>query len=337
MLVVMQQGAAEPQIQQVIDRLIEMGFNVHRSTGVLHTVLGGVGGRDDFDTAIVEVMEGVKEVHRIISPYKLASRSFRPGGTIVRIKNVEIGGNRVVVMAGPCSVENRDQIERCADIVADGGAAIIRGGAFKPRSSPYSFQGLGEEGLEIMRKAADRRGLLVVSEVMDQTQIPLLVRYSDILQVGARNMQNYNLLRELGKIRTPILLKRGISATIEELLLSAEYILSGGNYEVILCERGIRTYETYTRNTMDISAIPVVKKLSHLPMIGDPSHGIGRRDYVPAMARAAVAAGADGLIMEVHYDPDHALSDGAQSLFPGQFNDLMQQLRLIAPAVGRTI
>ncbi len=333
----MQEGAAEPQIQQVIDRLIEMGFNVHRSTGVLHTVLGGVGGRDDFDTAIVEVMDGVKEVHRIISPYKLASRSFRPGGTIVKIRDVEIGGNRVVVMAGPCSVENREQIERAADIVADGGAQIIRGGAFKPRSSPYSFQGLGEEGLDIMRKAADRRGLLVISEVMDQTQIPLLVAYSDILQVGARNMQNYNLLRELGKIRKPVLLKRGISATIEELLLSAEYVLSGGNYEVILCERGIRTYETYTRNTMDISAIPVVKKLSHLPMIGDPSHGIGRRDYVPAMARAAVAAGADGLIMEVHHDPDHALSDGAQSLFPGQFNDLMQQLRLIAVAVGRTL
>jgi 3-deoxy-7-phosphoheptulonate synthase len=337
MLVVMQQGAAETQIQHVIDRLIEMGFNVHRSTGVIHTVLGGVGGRDDFDTAIVEVMDGVKEVHRIIEPYKLASRSFRPGGTIIRIKDVEIGGNRMVVMAGPCSVENKEQIERAADIVADGGASVIRGGAFKPRSSPYSFQGLGEQGLEIMRNAADRRGLLVVSEVMDQTQIPLLLQYSDILQVGARNMQNYNLLRELGKIRKPILLKRGISATIEELLLSAEYILSGGNYEVILCERGIRTFETYTRNTMDISAIPVVKKLSHLPMIGDPSHGIGRRDFVPALARAAVAAGADGLIMEVHHDPDHALSDGAQSLFPGQFNELMQQLRLIAPAVGRTI
>ena len=333
----MQQGADEAQIQQVIDRLIEMGFNVHRSTGVLHTVLGGVGGRDDFDTAIVEVMEGVKEVHRIVSTYKLASRSFRPGGTVVKIRDVVIGGNQVVVMAGPCSVENREQIERSADIVADGGAKVIRGGAFKPRSSPYSFQGLGEEGLEMMRKAADRRGLLVVSEVMDQTQIPLLSQYSDILQVGARNMQNYNLLRELGKIRRPILLKRGISATIEELLLSAEYILSGGNYEVILCERGIRTYETYTRNTMDISAIPVVKKLSHLPIIGDPSHGIGRRDFVPAMARAAIAAGADGLIMEVHHDPDHALSDGAQSLFPSQFTDLMQQVHLIATAVGRTV
>ncbi|HEY3835939.1 MAG TPA: 3-deoxy-7-phosphoheptulonate synthase [Bryobacteraceae bacterium] len=337
MLVVMQQGAEDAQIQKVIDRLIEMGFNVHRSTGVLHTVLGGVGGRDDFDTAIVEVMDGVKEVHRIISPYKLASRSFKPGGTVIKIKDVEIGGNKVVVMAGPCSVENREQIELAANIVADGGAKVIRGGAFKPRSSPYSFQGLGEEGLEMMRTAADRRGLLVVSEVMDQTQIPLLSQYSDILQVGARNMQNYNLLRELGKIRKPILLKRGISATIEELLLSAEYILSGGNYDVILCERGIRTYETYTRNTMDISAIPVVKKLSHLPMIGDPSHGIGRRDFVPALARASVAAGADGLIMEVHHDPDHALSDGAQSLYPAQFKDLMQQLHLIATAVGRTV
>jgi 3-deoxy-7-phosphoheptulonate synthase len=333
----MQQGAEEAQIQHVIDRLIDMGFNVHRSTGVFHTVLGGVGGRDDFDMAIIEVMDGVKEVHRIVSPYKLATRNFRPGGTIVKIRDVEIGGNRVVVMAGPCSVENREQIERSADIVADGGARVIRGGAFKPRSSPYSFQGLGEQGLEILRQAADRRGLLVVSEVMDQTQIPLLAQYSDILQVGARNMQNYNLLRELGKIRKPVLLKRGISATIEELLLSAEYILSGGNYDVILCERGIRTYETYTRNTMDISAIPVVKKLSHLPMIGDPSHGIGRRDLVPAMARAAIAAGADGLIMEVHHDPDHALSDGAQSLFPGQFTELMQQLHLIASAVGRTV
>ena len=337
MLVVMQQGAPEAQIQKVIDRLIEMGFNVHRSTGVIHTVLGGVGGKDDFDTGIVEVMEGVQEVHRIISPYKLASRSFRPGGTVIKIGDIEIGGNQVIVMAGPCSVENRDQIERAAEIVAEGGAKVLRGGAFKPRSSPYSFQGLGEEGLEMMRKAADRRGLLVVSEVMDQTQIPLLCQYSDILQVGARNMQNYNLLRELGKVRKPVLLKRGISATIEELLLSAEYILSGGNYDVILCERGIRTYETYTRNTMDISAIPVVKKLSHLPMIGDPSHGIGRRDYVPALARASVAAGADGLIMEVHHDPDHALSDGAQSLFPGQFQELMQQLRLIATAVGRTV
>jgi 3-deoxy-7-phosphoheptulonate synthase len=337
MLVVMQEGASEAQIQKIIDRLVEDGFNVHRSTGVIHTVLGGVGGKEDFDTAVFEVMEGVKEVHRIVSPYKLASRGFRPHGTVVKIKDVEIGGKAVVVMAGPCSVENRDQIERAADIAADGGARVIRGGAFKPRSSPYSFQGLGEEGLQMMREAADRRGLLVISEVMDSSQIALLSAYADILQVGARNMQNFNLLRELGRIRKPILLKRGQSATIEELLLSAEYILSGGNYEVILCERGIRTFETYTRNTFDVSAIPVVNKLSHLPIVADPSHGTGRRDLVPPMARAAVAAGADGLLMEVHHDPDHALSDGAQSLYPGQYTVLMHQLRLIAAAVARSI
>jgi 3-deoxy-7-phosphoheptulonate synthase len=337
MLVVMQEGTSEALIQKVIDRLIEDGFDVHRSTGAIHTVLGGVGGPGEFDTAVFEVMEGVKEVHRIVSPYKLASRAFRPHGTVVKIGDVEIGGGRVVVMAGPCSVESRDQIERAADIVSDGGASVIRGGAFKPRSSPYSFQGLGEEGLKLLREAADPRNLLVVSEVMDATQIPLLSAYADILQVGARNMQNFNLLRELGKIRKPILLKRGISATIEELLLSAEYILSGGNYDVILCERGIRTFETYTRNTMDVSAIPVVKKLSHLPMVADPSHGTGRRDQVPPMARAAVAAGADGLLMEVHHDPDHALSDGAQSLKPDQYSCLMDQLRIIAPAVGRTL
>jgi 3-deoxy-7-phosphoheptulonate synthase len=337
MLVVMQHGATEQQIQMVIDRLVEMGFDVHRSTGVIHTVLGGVGGKDEFDLGIFEVMEGVKEAHRIVSPYKLASRSFRPGGTVVRIGDVEIGGDRVVVMAGPCSVESREQIERSAEVVASAGARVIRGGAFKPRSSPYSFQGMGEEGLEILRAAADRHGLLVVSEVMDSAQIPLVAQYSDILQVGARNMQNYNLLRDLGKQRKPVLLKRGIAATIEELLLSAEYILAGGNYDVVLCERGIRTFETYTRNTMDISAIPVVKKLSHLPIIGDPSHGTGRRDKVVPMARAAVAAGADGLLVEVHPDPDHALSDGAQSLRPEQFVDLMRQLRIIAPAVGRSI
>jgi len=337
MLVVMQQGASEQQIQAVIDRLVEMGFNVHRSTGVIHTVLGGVGGKDDFDLAIFDVMDGVKEAHRIAAPYKLASRSFRPAGTVVSIGDVDIGGGRVVVMAGPCSVESADQIDRTADLVARAGARVIRGGAFKPRSSPYAFQGLGEQGLQMLRAAADRNGLLVVSEVMDQTQIALVAEYSDILQVGARNMQNFNLLRELGKQRKPVLLKRGIAATIEELLLSAEYILAGGNYDVILCERGIRTFETYTRNTMDISSIPVVKKLSHLPIVADPSHGTGRRDKVVPMARAAVAAGADGLLVEVHPDPDRALSDGAQSLRPEQFEEMMRQLRIIAPAVDRTI
>jgi len=337
MFVVMQQGATEEQIEAVINLMVETGFDVHRSTGVIHTVLGGVGGKEEFDLAVFEVMEGVKEAHRIVTAYKLASRSFRPGGTIVKIRGVEIGGARVVVMAGPSSVESRDQINRSAEVVAAAGARVIRGGAFRPRSSPYAFQGLGEEGLRLLREAADRNGLLVVSEVMDQTQIPLVRQYADILQVGARNMQNFNLLRELGAQRMPVLLKRGISATIEELLLSAEYILAGGNYDVILCERGIRTFETYTRNTMDISAIPVVKKLSHLPIIADPSNGTGRRDKVVPMARAAVAAGADGLLVEVHPDPDRALSDGAQSLRPEQFQELMRQLRMIAPAVEREI
>jgi len=255
----------------------------------------------------------------------------------VKLNGVEIGGNQIVMMAGPCSVENRDQIEQAAEIVAGGGAKVIRGGAFKPRSSPYSFQGLGEAGLRMLREAADRHKLLVVSEVMDQTQIPLLATYADILQVGARNMQNFNLLRQLGELRKPVLLKRGISATIEELLLSAEYILAGGNYDVILCERGIRTFENATRNTMDISAIPVVKSLSHLPIVADPSHGTGRRDKVLPMARAAVAAGADGLLVEVHHDPDHALSDGAQSLRPQQFTELMEQLRIVAKAVDRSV
>lgn len=337
MLVVMQENATEQQIQHVIDRMVSMEWTVHRSTGILHTVLGGVGPVDDTPPAEFEVMEGVKEAHRIVSPYKLASRSFRPGGTVVKIKDVEIGGPTVISMAGPCSVENADQINRAAEIVSKAGAKVIRGGAYKPRSSPYAFQGLGVRGLELIRNAADRHNLLVVSEVMDQTQIPAMFDYVDIFQVGARNMQNFNLLRELGKTKKPVLLKRGIAATIEELLLSAEYLLSGGNYDVMLCERGIRTFETYTRNTMDISAIPTVKKLSHLPIIADPSHGTGRRDQVLPMARAAVAAGADGLIVEVHHDPDHAASDGAQTIYPEQFTELMSQCRIIASAVGRTI
>ncbi|MGD0012994.1 MAG: 3-deoxy-7-phosphoheptulonate synthase [Bryobacteraceae bacterium] len=337
MFVVMQEGATEAQIQAVIDRLVSLGFTVHRSTGAVHTVLGGVGPMDHFEPADFEVLDGVKEAHRIMSPYKLASRHFRPAGTVVKVGDVEIGGERVVVMAGPCSVESSEQIHAIAGIVAGAGARIIRGGAFKPRTSPYSFQGLGEEGLRYLREAADKHGLLVVSEVMDLTQIPMLAAYADILQVGARNMQNFNLLRELGKQPKPVLLKRGISATIEELLLSAEYILTGGNFGVILCERGIRTFEDYTRNTLDLCAIPVVKKLSHLPIIADPSHGTGRRDKVIPMARAAVAAGADGLLIEVHNDPDRALSDGAQSLREEQFSELMSQLRLIAAAVNRTI
>ncbi len=336
MLVVMQEGATDSETESVIARLVTMGFDVHRSTGVRHTLLGGVGPRDDFDPAELEVMDGVKECHRIVSPYKLASRSFRPEGTIIKIADVEIGGSKVISMAGPCSVESEEQMEETAGIVAAAGAQVIRGGAFKPRSSPYSFQGMGEAGLQIMRAAADRHQLLVVSEVMDQSQIPLLLQYSDILQVGARNMQNFNLLRELGKARKPILLKRGIAATIEELLLSAEYIMSGGNYEVMLCERGIRTFETATRNTMDISAIPVLKRLTHLPVIADPSHGTGKRDYVLAMARASVAAGADGLLVEVHPHPERAASDGAQTLRPDQFSEMMRQVKAIAAVLGRT-
>jgi 3-deoxy-7-phosphoheptulonate synthase len=338
MIVAMQELAAEEQIQRVIERLVELGFDVHRSTGVNQTVLGAVGARTDFDTRDIEVLDGVKEVHRISSPYKLAARSFRPEGTVVKLaKGVEIGGHDVVVMAGPCSVESREQLLTIAEQVSAAGAKLLRGGAFKPRSSPYSFQGLGEEGLELLREAGEKFGLLVISEVMEIGQIPLMLPYVDIFQVGARNMQNFNLLRELGKVRKPVLLKRGIAATIEELLLSAEYIMAGGNYEIMLCERGIRTFETYTRNTLDISAIPIVKKLSHLPMIADPSHGTGRRDKVPPMGRAAVAAGADGLLIEVHHQPDKALSDGAQSLHPEQFRKLMDELRIIAPAVGRRI
>ena len=334
----MQEIASEEQIQQVIERLVNMGFEVHRSTGARQTVLGAVGARHEFDIRDIEVLPGVGEVHRVSSPYKLVARSWRPEGTIVRFDNgVSIGGDEIVIMAGPCSVESPQQISAIAETVSKSGGKFLRGGAFKPRSSPYSFQGMGEDALKLMRDAAGKFGLLVVSEVMEISQIPLMLPYVDMLQVGARNMQNFNLLRELGKVRKPVLLKRGIAATIEELLLSAEYLMAGGNYEVILCERGIRTFETYTRNTMDISAIPIVKKLSHLPMVADPSHGTGRRDKVPPMGRAAIAAGADGLLVEVHNCPDKALSDGAQSLYPEQFVKLMAELRIIAPAVGRTL
>ena len=337
MVVVMEERASEEQVQHVIAQLVEKGFDVHRSTGQLHSVLGAVGGNRSFDTRLIEVMGGVHEVLRITEPYKLASRTFKPERSTVSFDEFRVGGDEVIVMAGPCSVETEEQIALAAAAVKKAGAKILRGGAFKPRSSPYSFQGLGEEGLRLMRTAADAEGLKVVSEVMDVSQIELVARYADILQVGARNMQNYTLLRELGKSRTPVLLKRGIAATIEEWLLSAEYVLSGGNTDVILCERGIRTFESYTRNTLDISAIPVIHKLSHLPIIADPSHGTGLRDKVAPMARAAIAAGADGVIIEVHPDPDNALSDGAQTIFPAQFDRLMAELRIIAPAIGRSI
>jgi 3-deoxy-7-phosphoheptulonate synthase len=337
MVVVMQERATDEQVQRVIAKLVEMGFDVHRSTGALRTVLGAVGGTRQFDVALLEVLDGVQEVLRITEPYKLASRTFKPDNTVVNVDDVRIGGDEVIVMAGPCSAETEEQVETTTASVKRAGAKVLRGGAFKPRSSPYSFQGLGEEGLRLLKSAADRHNLKLVSEVMDISQLDLIERYSDILQVGARNMQNFTLLRELGRSRKPIMLKRGISATIEEWLLSAEYILAGGNMSVMLCERGIRTFESATRNTLDISAIPVVRKLSHLPILVDPSHGTGKRDKVAPMARAAVAAGADGLLIEVHNDPDHALSDGAQSLFPAQFDRLMAELRIIAPAIGRSI
>ena len=337
MVVVMRERASDDQIQSVIAKLMEMGFDVHRSTGALRTVLGAVGGSRQFDTALLEVLDGVQEVHRITEPYKLASRSFKSDNTVITIDDVRIGGDEVIVMAGPCSAESEEQVEASAAAVKRAGAKVLRGGAFKPRSSPYSFQGMGEEGLRLLRAAADRHNLKLITEVMDLSQIELIEKYAHILQVGARNMQNFTLLRELGKSRVPVMVKRGISATIEEWLLSAEYVLAGGNPSVMLCERGIRTFETTTRNTFDISAIPVVQQLSHLPVIADPSHGTGRRDKVAPMARAAVAAGADGLIIEVHHDPDHALSDGAQSLLPSQFDRLMAELRIIAPAIGRSI
>ena len=337
MVVVMAEGATEEQIQNVVAHLVEQGFDVHRSTGAQRTVLGAVGSGRHRDPRLLEVLDGVNEVVRISEPYKLASRTFKRDNTVFDVGDVRIGGDEVIVMAGPCSAETDEQVNATAAAVKRAGGKFLRGGAFKPRSSPYSFQGHGEEGLRMLRAGADQHGLKLITEVMDASQIQLIDKYVDVYQLGARNMQNYTLLREMGKVRKPILLKRGISATLEEWLLSAEYLLAGGNTQVILCERGIRTFETYTRNTMDISAIPVLKKLTHLPVFADPSHGIGKRDQVAAMARASIAAGADGLLIEVHCDPDKAWSDGAQSLFPGQFDRLMAELRIIAPAIGRSI
>ena len=336
MVVVMQERASEAQVDAVIARIVDLGMDVHRSSGATRTVLGVVGA-NKVDPALIQLLDGVKEVVRISEPYKLAGRTFKPKDTIITIGDVTIGGDEVLVMAGPCSAENPAQVDATAAAVKRAGAKVLRGGAFKPRSSPYSFQGHGEAGLQMLRESGDKYGLKVISEVMDASQIELIGRYCDIYQVGARNMQNFTLLRELGKVRKPVLLKRGLSSTIEEWLMSAEYILSGGNSDVILCERGIRTFETATRNTFDISAIPVVKRLSHLPVVADPSHGAGRRDMVAPLARAAVAAGADGLIIEVHNDPDRALSDGAQSMYPDQFERLLSELRIIAPAIGRSI
>ena len=338
MVIVMEQSATEEQIQKIIETLVEVGYDVHRSSGVTHTVLGAVGSpRQVVDPTALELLPGVREVVKISEPYKLVGRTFKPADTVVDVGGVRVGGPEVIVMAGPCSVETREQVGTVARAVLSAGARVLRGGAFKPRTSPYSFQGHGEEALRWMREVADELGLAIVSEVMDLRTIEMMLKYVDCLQVGARNMQNFDLLKELGRVRRPVLLKRGMSATIEEWLLSAEYLLAGGNNQVILCERGIRTFENATRNTLDISAIPVVKKRSHLPILVDPSHGTGRRDKVIPMARAAIAAGADGLLIEVHDNPEKALSDGAQSLYPQQFETLMGELRVIAPVVGRSL
>jgi 3-deoxy-7-phosphoheptulonate synthase len=338
MIVAMQELATEEQIDAVINAMVEAGVNVHRTTGATQTILAGVGSTGGLELKKFELLAGVLYVHRITAPYKLAGRAFRPEGTVVEFANgAKIGGEKVAVIAGPCAIENREQIFTIAACVKAAGAGFLRGGAFKPRSSPYAFQGMGIPGLQLMHEAARANGLLTVSEVMEIAQIEPMLPYTDCFQVGARNMQNFNLLRELGQARKPVLLKRGIAATIEELLLSSEYIMAGGNYDVILCERGIRTYETSTRNTMDIAAIPVVHKLSHLPIVGDPSHGTGRRDMVPPMAKAAVAAGADAILVEIHPNADKAASDAAQTLYLDQFEKLMGELRVIAAAVGRTL
>lgn len=340
MIINMRAGATQAEINHIVDRIKECGFQAHIIQGEERSVIGVVGDSNKHRNELEALVAapGVEEIVKISHPFKLAARATRPEGSIFELgRGVTVGGNSVVVAAGPCAVESREQINDIAAKVARAGAKLLRGGAFKPRSSPYSFQGMGEEGLKLMRDAADKNGLLVVSEVMDPTQIAIMRPYVDVMQVGARNMQNYHLLRALGEVDVPVLLKRGMSATLEELLLSAEYIMAGGNYKVILCERGIRTFDTYLRNTLDIAAIPVVKSLSHLPIFADPSHGTGRRDKVAAMARAAVAAGADGLIIEVHPDPERALSDGAQSLYPDQFAELMNEVRAIAPAVHRKV
>ncbi len=337
MVIIFGADAKVNEISHVKESLIKKGFEIHESKGVDHTVIGVIGDTLKLDIRDMQVLPGVADAYRISSPYKLVSREFKKENTVINIKDVEIGGKEIVIMAGPCAVESEEQVFTIAEAVSKAGAKILRGGAFKPRTSPYAFQGLGEEGLKILRNAADKYGMIVITEVMDKDQIDLIYKYTDIFQVGARNMQNFSFLKTLGKTDKPIMLKRGISATIKEWLMSAEYILSGGNHEVIFCERGIRTYETYTRNTLDISAIPIVKKLSHLPIISDPSHGTGIRDKVLPMARASVAAGADGLMIEVHNNPEAALSDGAQSLFPQQFDELMEQCRAIAGVLNRNI
>ncbi len=337
MIVVMNPGVGEKEITKITDKLKKMGYGVHLSTGENRTVIGVIGQRREEVAQAMEAMPEVEKVVFISRPFKLAGREFHPEDTVISIGNVTIGGSELVIMAGPCAIEGEEQLVEAAKAIKGAGAKVLRAGAFKPRTSPYSFQGLEEQGLQFLNEVRAKTGLLIVTEVMDQFTVEQVAECADIIQVGARNMQNYFLLRELGKIRKPVLLKRGISATIEEWLMAAEYILSGGNYEVILCERGIRTYEPYTRNTLDLSAVPLIKMLSHLPIIVDPSHGTGLSALVPAMSKAALAAGADGLMIEVHPNPQEALSDGPQSLNPEQFNALVRELKGVALSVGKLI
>ena len=337
MIVIMKQGASRAQIANVTARVEGLGCRVHLSEGEERTIIGVIGNGRPLDRAPLERMDGVERTVPILRPFKLASREFHPQDTVVKVNGVSIGGQQVVVMAGPCAVESREQILETARAVKEAGGLVLRGGAFKPRTSPYSFQGMGEEGLRLLAQARDETGLPIVTEVMDPQMVPLVTTYADILQIGARNMQNYALLHAIGEAQRPVLLKRGMMSTVEELLMAAEYILSHGNERIILCERGIRTFEQYTRNTLDISAVPLLKQLSHLPVLVDPSHGTGKWELVEPISRAAVAAGADGLIIEVHPHPEEALSDGGQSLKPARFAALMQSLRPVAEAVGRTL
>ena len=338
MLIVMQHAADAEQVQRVVDTIESLGYEARPMPGAQRTAVGLVGNDGRVDASQLAALPGVREIIHVTQPYKQVSREWRDEPTVVQLADgLAIGGNEVVVMAGPCSVESESQLLTTARLVRDAGASVLRGGAFKPRSSPYAFQGLGIEGLKLLAKAREETGLLIVTEAIDTECIDAVADYADIIQIGARNMQNYSLLKRAGKINKPVLLKRGLAATINELLLSAEYILASGNEQIILCERGIRGFDNATRNVFDLAAIPVVHSLSHLPIIADPSHATGRRDKVIPMARAAVAAGADGIIVEVHPTPDTALSDGAQSLYPEQFEDLMRQARLIAEASERAI
>jgi 3-deoxy-7-phosphoheptulonate synthase len=336
MIIVMEENATEEQVVRVVDRLVNLGFDIHRSTGARYTILGAVGARIA-DTRSLELLEGVNRVVRVSSPYKLAARAFKPEGTKINIKDLAIGGNQVIIMAGPGAIESREQIEAIASTLALRGVRVLRGNAFRSSADPFGFQGLGEEGLKLLRDAAEGHKMITVSEITDTAQLSLFIRYVDIIQVGERNMQNFVLLKELARLDKPVLLYRGSAATFEDTMMSADYLLRGGNHQVIICESGIKTFETYTRHTLDISAIPVIKKLSHLPVFADPSQGTGRRDKVTPMARAAIAAGADGLLLEVHHEPDHALCEGAQSLTLDQFDKLAGQLHKIAAAVERKL